>query len=274
MRRRDLLERGELGLGAREFLAAQQRGDEAVARRDLVVVLALGERVVEVRDRLLRRALVAPQQRAHQLEVERVGHLPVGLALRARLRLGDALVGDRVRAQVRRRVAVGEAARLLQPLHQRRHRVDVEAGGVEALEADAVGFVLVLAREVELLLDRERLRRGDRRGRGLAATTTSRSATRRSPRASAGERVQQRRSAASAIDARQVVLRDVRDFVREHRGELGFVLREQDEAGVDADEAAGQRERVDRGVGDGEELEVLRGSRGSAATSRWPSSFR
>ena len=92
MRRRDLLERGELRLRAREILGAQQRRDEAVARGDLVVVLALGERGVEVRDGLLAACPVAAQQRAHQLEIERVGHLPVGLAVGAGLRLGDALV--------------------------------------------------------------------------------------------------------------------------------------------------------------------------------------
>ena len=57
--------------------------------------------------------------------------------------------------------------------------------------------------------------------------------------------------------ARDMALRDVRDLVREHARELGLVLREQDEAGVDADVAARQRERIDRGVGHREELEVL-----------------
>ena len=52
-------------------------------------------------------------------------------------------------------------------------------------------------------------------------------------------------------------LRHVRDLVREHRRELRFALREQDEAGVDADIAARQRERVDGRIGHGEELEVL-----------------
>ena len=57
--------------------------------------------------------------------------------------------------------------------------------------------------------------------------------------------------------ARHVMLRDVRDLVREHARELGLGLREQDESRVDADEAAGQRERVDLRVGNAEELEVL-----------------
>ena len=47
--------------------------------------------------------------------------------------------------------------------------------------------------------------------------------------------------------------------MREHARELGLVLREQDEAGVDADVAARQREGVDLRVGHREELEVLLG---------------
>ena len=70
------------------------------------------------------------------------------------------------------------------------------------------------------------------------------------------QRVQQRALLARER-ARHVVLRHVRDFVRQHRRELGLALRQQDETGVDADVAARQREGVDRGIADGEELEVL-----------------
>ena len=60
-----------------------------------------------------------------------------------------------------------------------------------------------------------------------------------------------------AEHARYVALRDVRDLVRQHGGELGLALRGIDQAGVHADETSGQRERVDRRVADGEELEIL-----------------
>ena len=169
MRRRDRLEVRELGLGARQLLRAQQRRDEPVALGDLVVVLLLPERDVERRHLLARVALVALQERADEVEVERVRHLLVRQALRARLRLGDPLVRDRVRAQVRRRRALDEAARALQLLHERRHGVGIEARGDEAREADAVGLVLVLAREVDLVLRLQRLRAGDRRLHRLAA---------------------------------------------------------------------------------------------------------
>ena len=237
-----------------KLLVAQERCDEAVARRDLAVELAFGERVAEIRDGFLRRSRVASQERADELEVGRVGHLPIRLAESARLRFGDALVGDRVAPQVRRRIAVAEAARLLQPVHQRSHCVDVEARGVQALETDAIGFVFVLAGEVDLRLDRERLSRGERRGSGRP---------RRRAGTRGGDRERQRGEHVEELvlflrgGARHVALRDVRDFVREHRRQFGFGLRQQDEARVDADIAARQRERVDRGVGHREELELL-----------------
>ncbi len=55
-----------------------------------------------------------------------------------------------------------------------------------------------------------------------------------------------------------MALRDVRDLVRQHAGELRLVLGRGDEARVDADEAAGQREGVDRRVAYGEESEPVR----------------
>jgi hypothetical protein len=72
-------------------------------------------------------------------------------------------------AQIGRRGAFHEARRALQALHERRHRRDVEARRVEALESDAVGFLLVLAGEVDLHLYCDALRRGDRRLSRLSA---------------------------------------------------------------------------------------------------------
>ena len=190
------------------------------------------------------------------MEVERIGHLPVRLAVGARLRFGDALVRDRVAAQIRRRVAVGEPARFLQPVHERRHRVDVEARGVEALEADAIGFVLVLAGEVDLRLDRERLARGDRRGRGLS----------RRRRAGARRRDRQRRARRACTGARSSPSPAARAMWRcvtcviscaSTAASSDSVCVSRMRPGVDADIAARQRERVDRGVGHREELELL-----------------
>ena len=55
--------------------------------------------------------------------------------------------------------------------------------------------------------------------------------------------------------ARDVALRDVRDLVCEDAGQFAFVARLEQQPRVHADEAAGQREGVDRLVADHEEVE-------------------
>ena len=50
---------------------------------------------------------------------------------------------------------------------------------------------------------------------------------------------------------------NVRDLVRQHAGQLVFVARGFDEAGVYADVAAGKRKRVDRRILDDEEAETV-----------------
>jgi hypothetical protein len=63
-----------------------------------------------------------------------------------------------------------------------------------------------------------------------------------------------------AFDAAQhVLLRDVRDFVREHAGHLVLARRRQHEAGVGADIAAQRGERVDLPILQQEEGEGLVG---------------
>ena len=56
----------------------------------------------------------------------------------------------------------------------------------------------------------------------------------------------QRRHLLLGLDgADQVILRDVRNFVREDGGQFVLAARHRDQAGVDADETAGQGKRVD-----------------------------
>ena len=136
---------------------------------DLVVVFLVRNGAIEIDDLLARLALVASQQRAHHVEIQRILDLLVGQVVRPGLGLRDPLVGDRVIAQIERRVAFGEAAGALQTVEECAHGVGIEARGDETREADAVGFVFVLAREIDLLLRRQGLRAGNRRLRGLAA---------------------------------------------------------------------------------------------------------
>ena len=67
--------------------------------------------------------------------------------------------------------------------------------------------------------------------------------------------------------ARDVVLRDVRDFVRHDARQLRLAAGGEHQALVDEDEAAGHREGVDRGVLDDEELEIS-AAVGACAASR------
>ena len=124
---------------------------------------------------------------------------------------------------------------------ERRHALRIEAGAREDAEADAIGFGFVRAREADLLLDREALRRRHAGHRRVAAASGCADED-------GGEHRRSRHQARAALRrdaACDVSLRDVRDFVREHARELALVLRFEQQPAVDADEAAGQREGVD-----------------------------
>jgi hypothetical protein len=150
------------------------------------------------------------------------------------LRVGNALDRHRVGAQVaRHRAVVGDAARTLHLLEERGHRVRIESGGLQRAKAEPVRLALEVARVGELRLHRARLG-SHQRPRGEVGTR----ATKQDGR---GERGQHRHLhlLLLAEHARDVPLRDVRDFMREHRGELRFGLGGADQAGVHGDEATG-----------------------------------
>ena len=119
------------------------------------------------------------------------------------------------------------------------------------LEADAVGLALHVAREVELALDRAGLAAGDRPRCTPSALWLRAAAS--TPSTSAARPTSDWRLTGRDA-ARDVALRDVRHLVREHRGELVARRRHRDQAEVDADVAAGQRECVDARIADQERL--------------------
>ena len=131
------------------------------------------------------------------------------------------------------------------------HCARVETGAGERLESDPVGFALEVAGVAELRLRHHALRGHHRALRDLG------------PRASQQQRGSKRDQSGNlhlllrAEHARDVPLRDVRHLVPENRGHFRFALGVRDQAGVHADESARHRERVDRRVAYGEELEVL-----------------
>ena len=129
-------------------------------------------------------------------------------------------------------------------------------------DADTVGLVLVLAREIELRLGCESLGRRNRAHRHVG-----RHASHGGEQDGRDRRRRRDDARARAIldAARDVALGDVRDLVRVHAGELALVARVEQQPRVDADESAGQRKRVDGRVVDQEETEspvaVLRHAR-------------
>ena len=132
------------------------------------------------------------------------------------------------------------ARRALQPLEKHRHRAHVEAGRRKQTEPEAVGLALEVARVVDLRLHRPGLRRHHR------ALREVRPRTRREHRQHHRGHGRDRELLLRADQARDMALGDVRDLVREHRREFRLRLRGEQQPGIHADEAAGQRERVDR----------------------------
>ena len=153
-------------------------------------------------------------------------------------------------AQVREAAAVVEPRRLVEQLEHLRHAGGREAGAGHHREADAVGLALDVAREIELTLRRGGLRADDR---GVGRIGAAGAAGRQQPD-DHRRQARHRLPLAGRNAARDVALRDVRQLVREHRGELVAIRGDRDQTEVDADVAAGQRERIDLGVAHQERL--------------------
>ena len=152
------------------------------------------------------------------------------------------------------RLVRGEGVAPAHGLEEVRHAVGIETGRGEEAHADAIGFVLVGAREVDLLLH------GGARGhRDTAECGVGR--TRGRAYQDGREYGRHGRYALPSLRmdaARDVPLGDVRDFVGEHAGQLGFVAGGKHQPVVHADESARQRKRVDGVVIHEEERETLR----------------
>ena len=174
---------------------------------------------------------------------------------------GDALGRDRVGAQQGRDVAARAAGALLHGPEEIRHRHGIEPRRRQDADADAVRLALVRAREVDLLLGRQPLGRGH----GADQRVARQAGGRADQDGRQHGRHRREVGAAGVLDrARDVALRDVGDLVREHAGELAFAAGRGDQAGIDADEAARQREGVDAVVLDREEREAMRALVGMA----------
>ncbi len=121
-------------------------------------------------------------------------------------------------------------------------------------------FGLVSAREVDLHLRRQLL--GDRDRADIGVARAVRVLMRRGSNRADHRQHHQRRHLLLGLDgAHEVILRDVRDLVCDDGSEFVLVPRHRDQADVDTDETAGERERIDLAVVHDEERERLVGLR-------------
>ena len=229
---------------------AQQRACEAIPRGRLGDIAPVAQRRGKVCHRVAWIAGLGAQLGAYQLEFDPVGMLAVGCLRHAVLGFCDPLGRHRVRAQVARRAVVERARRALHALEKHRHRAYVEASSRKHGESDAVGFAFEVARVVDLRLHRPRLRGHDGPLRQI------RPRTRREHRDHQRRHGREGEPFLHAEQAGDMALRDVRDFVRKHRGEFGLGFGGEQQPGVHTDKAARQRKRVDGRIPDREELEI------------------
>ena len=140
-------------------------------------------------------------------------------------------------------------------LEEQGHGARVESGFFKDGHADTIRFLLILSREVELVLHGPGLCADDAGGCGLRVVACGQNG--HSKCCQRGERVVAR----AGNHVRIVVLRDVRDFVAQHRGEFGLALCQLDQSRVDAYKAAGQGKGVDGVIVDGKKFKRLSGFR-------------
>ena len=162
--------------------------------------------------------------------------------LGALLHVADSLGGQRVAAQVGPVAVVVDARGALELFEHADEALAVEAGLHQDAVADAVGLALHVAREVQLLLDHRRLPAHGQRGAGLRVLAGGDHAGHQ------GRHHQRRLALFLPQQARDVALRDVRQLVRQHRGQLGARADHAHQPQVQAEVTARQRKGVDAAV--------------------------
>ena len=164
--------------------------------------------------------------------------------------VSDTRFGHRVSQQKFRRL--GAVAVLLRKAFEHGgHVARVVTGLFKVLDADAVGFLFVLPRETPLFLDCRRLGAGNHADTRIASATGSQHDTREQ------SRHHRQLHALLGFDAAgEVALRQVRQFVRQHRGVFAFGAGIEEQAAVDPDDAAGGREGVEFTAVDQDEFQA------------------
>ncbi len=197
---------------------------------------------------------------AHQLVEQAVAASVAGELLGAVAGIGYPQLVDRVGEEEFGRHA-GVAVLAHQALEHARHVARVVAGALQVEQADAIRLLLVLPREAALCLDRRRLGRGDGGDPGIAGT--------RCGGDHAGQQRGHQRHLHALLffqSAGEVALREVGQFVGQHRGVFALVLRVEQQAGVDADHPAWAARRP--------ELRAVSSTKARRRSSSWLVSAR
>ena len=164
--------------------------------------------------------------------------------LKPRLRIAQALSGQRVRAQVRVRAAVVQARSLLQLFKHSRRATGVKPAAGHDAKANPVGLALHVARKIKLRLRRQRLPASHQRVgrlRVFARRQRAQNHCANHPR---------RRARLLGDKPRNVPLRDVAHLVAQHRRQLVGAAHNANQAQMHAEVAARQCKRVHAAVAD------------------------
>ncbi|TLD45853.1 MAG: hypothetical protein FAZ92_01886 [Accumulibacter sp.] len=184
------------------------------------------------------------------MEVQTVGHLPVGSALGPVLHVRHPLDGQRMRSHIDWGTVLIDPARLLQAAKEIGHAAHIEAGLAESLKTYAIGFTFEIAAVGQLCLNRPGLCRCN--GRGCHLRVRSGGENSDGHRDHGGDR-----ALLFAHDLScQVCLQHVRDLVCQDGCQFGLRLSCQQCPRVHADETTEHGKGIDCVVADKKEVAV------------------
>ena len=139
----------------------------------------------------------------------------------------------------------------MQALEEAAHAANVEAGAFQQAETKAIGFAFEIARIVQLVLDRHSLP-----GHGRTHCEVGTAARGKDRH---GQRQEARHLALARLvdQARHMVLGNMGDLVRQHRGKFRFGCCREDQSAMHSDVTAGHGKGIEGPVAQREELKIL-----------------
>src|SRR5215831_7900205 len=142
MRADELTHPRKLDIRSGILTVPSERERESVAGGRLVRIALFPNHFREMDLGVARCSLIGTQLVPRQMKFETIGRLLIDRIAHAILHIRDSLGGERVGAQVRRRVILVDSSGLLQAFKERGHGTDVEVRILERLKSDPVGLAL------------------------------------------------------------------------------------------------------------------------------------